>query len=311
MNRFPYITDYVNELFATEKERWDYIFLRPLIVVSYFIRCIAFPIKFVVHRVPYGFEGYVIDWVLSFGMKYLARREAIELMIRHVQIEPLLYRHLLTRHPSHPKYTANRKFNGIAGDYGVERIKDVYWNNLTIGHDQLSYEIVDRFDKNLFLENLDYTRTCKPDDHNAFSKQALEENKRHSLQLLGATNVVLLIVVTITIFADLKTAVNALNSFGSDSIVLWCLKKIYVDDPAVQIDLDFFMLLPAIAGTTTAARSSRIPASICTITLSSTKSCMICCAPTRRSRSRHRVWHTFHEMLYHTHGIVPAGSRDR
>ena len=49
-----------------------------------------------------------------------------------------------------------------------------------------------------------------------------------------------MIVVTITIFADLKTAINALNSFFSDSIVLWCMKHIYANDPAALIDLDFF-----------------------------------------------------------------------
>lgn len=242
MERFPYITDYVNELFAKEKQRWDYILLRPIIVFSYFfIRCILFPLKFVFHRVSYGFEGFLIDWFLSFGMKYLARQEAVELLVRHVQIEPLLYRHFLTRHQAHADFPPDKKFNGIEGDFNVDRIKEVYWNNLTIGHDLLSYEMVSRFDKNLFLENLDYVRTCKPEDHNKFSKKALEENKRHSLQLLCATNVVLLIVVTITIFADLKTAVNALNSFGSDSIVLWCMKQIYINDRAVQVDLDFFM----------------------------------------------------------------------
>jgi len=242
MDRFPYITDYVNGVFADEKRRWDYVLLRPLLLVNYFfLRCIVFPIKFVIHRVPYGFEGFIIDWTLAIGMKYLARNDAIELMIRHVQIEPLLYRHLLTRHPAHADFSADQKFNGIDGDFNVECIKDVYWNNMTIGHDLLSFEIVSRFDKRTFLENLDYTRGRTPEDHNAFSKNALEENQRHSFQLLGATNLVLLIVTTITIFADLKTAVNALNSFGSDSIVLWCMKQIYLDDRDVLIDLDFFM----------------------------------------------------------------------
>jgi hypothetical protein len=73
------------------------------------------------------------------------------------------------------------------------------------------------------------------------SKAALEENRRHSYQLLGATNIVLLIVTTITIFGDLETTMNALNSFGSDSILLWCMKHIYAGDHAAQIDLDFFM----------------------------------------------------------------------
>lgn len=96
MKEFPYITHYVNEHFKTEKERWDYIFLRPVLVFFYFfIRCIAFPVKFLFHRRPYGFEGRLIDIVLAFGLKYLATRDAVELLIRHVQIEPLLYRHLL------------------------------------------------------------------------------------------------------------------------------------------------------------------------------------------------------------------------
>ena len=242
MDRFPYITDYCNELFAKEKTQWDYIILRPMIIVSYFfVRCIVFPVNFILHRIPYGFETYLIDRTMAFGMKYLARHEAAELLIRHVQIEPLLYRHLLTCHPDHPNYEAGRRFNGIDGDFGVEKLKDVYWNNLTIGHDELSYEIVDRFDKDVFLENLENIRSCKPQDYNDFSRAALEENKRCSFQLLGATNLVLLIVFTITIFADLKTAMNALNSFGSDSIVLWCLRRIYVNDPDVLVDLDFFM----------------------------------------------------------------------
>lgn len=249
MKRFPYITDYINELFAEEKRRWDYIFVRPIIIFFYFfLRCLLFPIKFIIHRFSYGCEGFMIDWFLSFGMKYLARHDAAELLIRHVQIEPLLYRHFLHSHPPHPDLEVNRKFNGIDGDFNVERIKDVYWNNLTIGHDQLSYEIIDRFDKQIFLDNLDNIRKCVPDDHSVFSKAALEENKKHSFQLLGATNVVLLIVVTITIFADLKTAMKALNSFGSDSIVLWCMKKIYINDPSANIDLDFFMQVSANRG---------------------------------------------------------------
>ena len=278
MKRFPYITDYVNELFAEEKQRWDYILVRPVIIFFYFFfRCLIFPIKFIFHRIPYGFEGFLIDWFLSFGMKYLARHEAAELLIRHVQIEPLLYRHFLACHPSHSAYTPNRKFNGIEGDFGADRIKDIYWNNMTVGHDLLSYEIVDRFDKAIFLENIDYIRTLKPDDHERFSKKALEENKKHSFQLLGATNVVLLIVVTITIFADLRTAINALNSFGSDSIVLWCMKRLYVHDPAATIDLDFFMQVASNRGHTTAARFSRTPVFICTTTSFLMKSSMICC----------------------------------
>lgn len=51
----------------------------------------------------------------------------------------------------------------------------------------------------------------------------------------------LLIVTMITLFGDLRTTINALNSFGSDSILLWCMKHIYADDEQAQIDLDFFM----------------------------------------------------------------------
>jgi hypothetical protein len=50
MHRFPYITDYVNDVFADEKTRLDFILLRPLLLVAYFlIRTISFPIKFVFH----------------------------------------------------------------------------------------------------------------------------------------------------------------------------------------------------------------------------------------------------------------------
>jgi len=146
-------------------------------------------------------------------MKYFARHEAVELLLRHVQIEPLLYRHLLSFHPSSSEFPADRKLNGIDGDYNVESIKEVYRNNMTIGHDLLSYEIVDRFDKQVFFQNLEQLRLCEPEDLDDYSRAALDENKRHSFQLLGATNVAIMIVVTITIFADLKTAINALNSF--------------------------------------------------------------------------------------------------
>ena len=118
---------------------------------------------------------------------------------------------------------------------------EVVKNNMTIGHDLLSYELVDRFDKEIFLQNLDWIRTQPIGDHDAFSKNALEVNRKHSFQLLGMTNIVLLIVFTITIFGDLRTTMTALNSFGSDSILLWCLKQIYVDDRDAQITLDFFM----------------------------------------------------------------------
>ncbi len=242
MQRFPYITDYVNDVFAEESKRWDYRFLRPPILVVYFLmRVVLMPLKFVIHRVPYGFEHWAIDYVLSFGMKHFATVDAARMVIRHVQIEPLLYRFLLTGHPEPEGVDRDKKFCGIDADFGVSRVKDIYWNNLTISHDELSYEIIERFDRETFLANLDELRRTTPEDHERFSKGALEEVDKHSLKILGTTNVVMLIVLTITIFADLRTAMKALNSFDSDSILLWCMKHIYRDDPEVLIDLDFFM----------------------------------------------------------------------
>ena len=34
---------------------------------------------------------------------------------------------------------------------------------------------------------------------------------------------------------------RALNSFSSDSLLLWCLKNIYAEDAAVQASLDFYL----------------------------------------------------------------------
>lgn len=241
MHRFPYINDEVNRVFSEEKEHWDFILLRPILLVSYFFaRIVLFPLKFILHRVPYGFEAYAIDWWMAIGMKYLARHDAAELMLRHVQIEPLLYRHVLsTENDQQPSEI--RKLNGIDGDFAVDNLKEVTDHSMTIGHDLLSYELVDRFDKDSFLDNLDWIRNRKIDDHEQYSKRALEINKKHSFQLLGVTNIVLLVVFTITVFGDLRTTMTALNSFGSDSILLWCLKQIYVDDRQAQITLDFFM----------------------------------------------------------------------
>ncbi len=241
MQRFPYITDYVNEVFAKEKTHWDFILLRPLLLVFYFfLRFVSFPLKFVLRRFPLGFEGYLIDSCMALGTKYLARHDAAELFMRHVQIEPLLYRHMLARRDA-PAENEKKKLNGIDGEFGVEDCRTMVRNNLTIGHDLLSYELVDRFDKAVFLENLEYIRSIKPGDHEEFSKAVLEENRRCSFQILGATNLVLMIVTVITIFGDLRTTITALNSFGSDSILLWCMKQIYAENRQVQIDLDFFM----------------------------------------------------------------------
>ncbi len=241
MQQFPYITDYVNRVFAEEKKHWDFVLLRPLLLVNYFfLRTISFPLKFVFHRVPLGFEAYLIDKTMALGMKYLARYDAAELLLRHVQIEPLLYRHILSL-PGQQPIRSGRKLNGIDGDFAVEDLDTVVNNSMTIGHDLLSYEVIDRFDKQAFLDNLDYIRSLKPEDHEELSKAALEENRKHSFQLLGATNIVMLIVTTITIFGDLKTTIKALNSFTSDSVLLWALKQIYRHNPEVQVDLDFFM----------------------------------------------------------------------
>lgn len=244
MNRFPYINPYVNGVFEREKDRWDYQLLRPVIIFFYFFqRSISFPLKFIFHRIPFGFEAYAIDWWMTFGLKYLATYDAAELLLRHVQIEPLLYRHIIQRHDRNPvsSPSAPRKLNGIDGDFNVENLKVALQNRLTVGHDLLSYEVVDRFDRDAFLENLETIRALKPENHELLSKAVLQDNKKHSFQLLGPTNIVLLIVTTITLLGDLRTTVNALNSFGSDSILLWCMKHIYAGDEQAQIDLDFFM----------------------------------------------------------------------
>ena len=257
MNQYPYIPEAMNELFRKEKERVDFIFLRPiLLVVYFFLRVVIFPLKFVFHRRAFGFEARCIDGILAFGLKYFASHEAAEVLIRHIQIEPLLYRFLL--HDDKAKQGEGdkdnerketdgvatqgvKKLNGIDGDFSVFSMKDIVKNNMTIGHDELSYEIADRFDRETFLKNLDQIRKSKPEDHNNYSKEVLEINKKHSLQLLGCTNVVMLIVFVITIFGDLKTTVKALNSFGSDSVVLWAMKHIYSENQEVLTDLDFYM----------------------------------------------------------------------
>ncbi len=245
MNQFPYITPYVNEVFAREQKQWDFIWLRPLVVVGYFfIRTIGFPIKFVLHRNPWGFEAKLIDRLMAIGIKYFARSDAAELILRHVQIEPLLYRHLLQfqdRESATDEFPAGKKLNGIEGDFGIEDLSIAVNNNMTIGHDELSYEVVSRFDREAFLKHLDQIRGTRPVDHDVFSKGVLAENRKHSFQLLGATNIVLLIVTTITIVGDLKTTVKALNSFGSDSTLLWCLKHLYQGNDAALVDFDFFM----------------------------------------------------------------------
>lgn len=242
MQRFPYITDYVNEVFDGEQTRLDYRFVRPVLVVLYFfLRLVLVPLKFLFHRNAWGFEKKCIDSVLAFGIKHLASREALELLIRHVQIEPLLYRYLLSGTPERRAGESREMLRGIDGDFSVDSIQDVVAHGLTICHDDLSYEIIERFDKNSFLNNLDFYRSSRPEDIEQFSNQILEQNRRHSWQIFGCTNVVIFIVITITIFGDLRTLVRALNSFDSDSLLLWCLKHICAENKQAMIDLDFYL----------------------------------------------------------------------
>ena len=241
MQRFPYITDYVNEIFDKEKARFDYRFIRPIFTIShFFLRLILVPLKFLLHRRALGFERRFIDFLIAFGIKYLASREALELLIRHVQIEPLLYRYLLSGTPERRAGTG-QLHKGIDGDCSVNSIEDIVKHGLTICHDDLSYEIFERFDKKAFLENLDFYKKTKPEDIEQYSKEVLELNRKHSWQIFGVTNVVIVVVFTITIFADFHTSIRALNSFDSDSILLWCLKQIFADDKQATIDLDFYL----------------------------------------------------------------------
>ena len=242
MQHFPYVTDYVNEVFNREKERFDYIFLRPVFIVSYFfLRLVVVPLKFVLHRRMWGFEKKTIDGILAFGIKHFASRDALELLIRHVQIEPLLYRYLLSGTPAYRAVRSGEILRGIDGDFSVNSIRDVVEHGLTICHDDLAYEVFERFDKNAFLANIDFYRTTRPEDIALFGSRILEQNARHSWQLFGATNVVFFIVLTITLFGDIHTIVRALNSFDSDSLLLWCLKHIYAEEGRVQVDLDFYL----------------------------------------------------------------------
>ena len=242
MQSFPYITDYVNAILDREKARFDYRFIRPLLTISHFLlRIIIVPLKFLFHRRAWGFEERMIDGVMALGIKYLASHEALELLIRHVQIEPLLYRYLLSGTPGGQGGGKGEPLNGIDGDFSVNSLKDIVAHGMTIGHDDLSYEIFERFDKHAFLDNLAFYRTSRPEDIAQYGSRVLEENRQHSWQVLGATTVVIIIVFTITIFADFHTSIRALNSFDSDSLLLWCLKHIFVEDERAMIDLDFYL----------------------------------------------------------------------
>ena len=241
MQSFPYITDYVNELFDKEKQRFDYKFIRPLFTISFFfLRIVLVPLKFLFHRSAWGFEKRIIDSILAFGIKYFASREALELLIRHVQIEPLLYRYLLSGTPERRAGTGEI-LKGIDGDFSVNSVQDIVAHGLTICHDDLSYEIFQRFDKRAFLDHLDFYRNSRPEDIAQFGNKVLEENRKHSWQIFGATNVVVIVVITITLFADFHTSIRALNSFDSDSLLLWCLKQICAEDRQAMIDLDFYL----------------------------------------------------------------------
>jgi hypothetical protein len=241
MQSFPYITDYVNELFDKEKERFDYKFIRPIFTISFFfLRIVLVPLKFLFHRSAWGYEKRIIDSILAFGIQYFASREALELLIRHVQIEPLLYRYLLSGTPERREGTGE-KLKGIDGDFSVNSVQDIVAHGLTICHDDLSYEIFQRFDKRAFLDHLDFYRNSRPEDIAQFGNKVLEQNRQHSWQIFGATNVVVIVVITITLFADFHTAIRALNSFDSDSLLLWCLKHICAEDRQAMIDLDFYL----------------------------------------------------------------------
>jgi hypothetical protein len=241
MERFPYLTDYVNDVFIAEKTRFDYKFLRPVLVVLYFfLRLVLVPFKFLFHRRAWGFERRFIDRVVAFGIKHLAAYDALNLLIRHVQIEPLLYRYILSGTPERKNGTGE-KLKGIDGDFSIHSVQDVVAHGLTICHDDLSYEIMGRFNKNAFLDKLEFYRLSRPEDIAQFSTTVLEQNRRHSLQLFGCTNVVIFIVITITLLGDLHTVVRALNSFDSDSVLLWCLKHVCAEDKQAMIDLDFYL----------------------------------------------------------------------
>ena len=242
MQSFPYVTSYVNEIFDKEKARLDYRFLRPVLnILLFFLRIVVVPLKFLLHRRAWGFEKPVIDAILAYGIRRFASHDALELLVRHVQIEPMLYRYLLSGTPEGRRGGTGERLRGIDGDFTVDSIWDVVKHGLTICHDDLSYEVFERFDKNAFLSNLAHYRRNSPEDIAQFGSSIIEENRKHSFQWLGATNVVIFIVTTITIFADFHTTIRALNSFDSDSLLLWCLKHIYADDPHAMIDLDFYL----------------------------------------------------------------------
>ena len=156
-----------------------------MIVFSYFFqRTISFPLKFIFHRFPLGFEAYAIDWWMTFGLKYLATADAAELMMRHVQIEPLLYRHILGQ-PQRSQENAARRLNGIDGDFNIESLKIALNHGMTVGHDLLSYEVVERFDRDAFLERLDEIRAASRKITNRSARPYWKRTKSIPSSFLG------------------------------------------------------------------------------------------------------------------------------
>ncbi len=196
MQSFPYVTDYINDLFDKEQARFDYKFIRPIFTISFFfIRLVLVPLKFIFHRNAWGFEKKIIDSIIAFGIKYLASHDALELLIRHVQIEPLLYRYLLSGTPERRAGTGEM-LKGIDGDFSVNSIEDIIAHGLTICHDNLSYEIFDRFDKAAFLDNIDFYRKSRPEDIAQFGQQYFRSRTANIHgRYLEPTNVVITIVV--------------------------------------------------------------------------------------------------------------------
>ena len=241
MQNFPFLTDYVNETCNAEQKRLDYKVLRPILTALYFfLRLAVVPTKFLFHRNPQGWENALIDRVIAFGIKRLASHDALELLIRHVQIEPLLYRFVLSGTPERIAGNGAR-LKGIDGDFSVDSVEDVVAHGLTICHDDLSYELMEKFDRSAFLDNIEFYRNSRPESIEQFGNKVLEQNRKSSLQLFGATNVVIFIVITITLIGDLKTIVRALNSFDSDAVLLWCAKSVCAEDPQTMVDLDFYL----------------------------------------------------------------------
>ncbi len=240
--RLPHLTDYINEIFERERRRFDYRVIRPVLLTVYFLlRLTIIPLKFLLHRRAWGFEEKCIDGVLAFGIKHFASYDALELFVRHVQIEPLLYRYLLSGTAARRTGRSGERLKGIDGDYSIDSVREVVAHGLTICHDDLSYEMMNRFRKAEFLGNISFYRTSRPEDVAQFGRKILEQNRRHSLNVLGATNVIIFVVATITIFGDYGTVVRALNSFSSDSLLLWCLKTIYAEDAEARASLDFYL----------------------------------------------------------------------